>query len=106
LQALEQMPGRHLVIVQYGSHHNTLDEFVFNAADIDAAKVVWARDMGASANRELLGYFQTRKVWVVDADSDRPELTPYSAGSSGDANRGILGDTKRQASTGPDYSRY
>ena len=77
LRALEEMPGRHLVIVRYGQDHDSKYEWVYNAADIDAAKVVWARDMGFAGNQELLGYFADRRIWVVDADSNRPELLPY-----------------------------
>ena len=55
-----------------------MQEWIFNAADIDAAKVVWARDMGTAANRELLDYFRGRTVWDVQADDDPPKLLPYT----------------------------
>jgi hypothetical protein len=42
---LEQIPGRELAIVRYSPEHNSLDEWVYNAADIDNSKVVWAREM-------------------------------------------------------------
>ena len=54
MRQLEATPGRHLVIVSYGPHHDVDWEWVYNAADIDGAKVVWARDMGARDNQELL----------------------------------------------------
>jgi hypothetical protein len=71
---LEQMPGRQLVIVDYAAHHDVDWEWVWNAADIDASKVVWARDMGMAANLELLNYFKDRQVWQLDGDDPRPEL--------------------------------
>ncbi|MGC2183991.1 MAG: hypothetical protein WA637_11970 [Terriglobales bacterium] len=71
---LDATPGRHLVIVSYGPHHDVDWEWVYNRADIDSAKVVWARDMGASANQELLRYFHDRQVWRVNGDQSPPRL--------------------------------
>ena len=78
LRQLQQMPESQLVIVRYGPGHDFNREWVYNEADIDGAKVVWARDMGRSGNQELLNYFRNRKVWVVEGDSPAPELRPYS----------------------------
>jgi hypothetical protein len=66
LTQLESDGRRHLVIVRYGTGHSPFDEWVFNRADIDAAAVVWARDMGAEANKELLAYFSGRQVWLLE----------------------------------------
>ena len=47
LEEVERRPGRHLIIVRYGPHHPVdFHEWVYNEADIDRAKVIWARDMG------------------------------------------------------------
>jgi len=51
-------------------------EWVFNGADIDSQKIVWARDMGSERNRELLDYYRGRKFWEVKADGDA-EVKPY-----------------------------
>jgi hypothetical protein len=77
LYRLEQLPGPQLVIVQYGTHHDIHNEWVWNKADIDHAKVVWARDMGDDKNRDLLQYFQDRKVLCVEGDNPTPQLLPY-----------------------------
>jgi hypothetical protein len=75
---MENVPGNHLAIVRYAPNHNfILDEWVFNNADIDGSRVVWARDMGAQ-NAELVDYFRTRKVWLVEPDYNPPRLTPYA----------------------------
>jgi hypothetical protein len=77
LAQLEHTPGDHLVIVRYSPDHDyILDEWVFNRADIDGSKVVWARDMGAQ-NGELLKYFKNRRVWLAEPDYNPLRLTPY-----------------------------
>jgi len=78
LRQLQQLPDSQLVIVRYGPHHDFDREWVYNEADIDGAKVVWARDMGRSDNQELLDYFRDRRVWAVEGDSPAPQLRPYS----------------------------
>jgi hypothetical protein len=64
---LEATAGQHLVIVRYGKDHSFAREWVYNRADIDSAKIVWARDMG-SENEELKAYFANRKVWEIEAN--------------------------------------
>src|SRR5262249_25054985 len=69
LKDLEQTPGEHLVIVRYRPDHDfILDEWVYNNADIDGSKVIWARDMGAKENLELLQYFRSRRAWLIEPD--------------------------------------
>ena len=77
VQELKHMPGQHLVIVDYGPHHDVDHEWVYNSADIDDAKIVWARDMDAE-NAELLQYFSSRHVWVLNGDDPNPQLRAYS----------------------------
>ena len=78
LSELRQFPGGQLAIVRYGPHHDILfHEWVYNEADVDRAKVVWARDMGPARNQELIDYFKDRQVWLVDADDHPPRLSPY-----------------------------
>lgn len=79
LARLQARPGQHLVVVRYGSGHNPGPEWVYNGADIDAAKVIWARDMGRAKNDELLKYFHERTVWLLEPDRDPPHLVPYPA---------------------------
>ena len=74
---LEAMPGDQLVIVRYNQYHNSDNEWVYNRADIDSAKIVWARDMGDSGNAELIRFFPQRRVWLAEPDLAPPRLTPY-----------------------------
>jgi hypothetical protein len=76
LRTLENLPGQHLVVVRYSPTHNFHQEWVYNAADIDAAKVVWAWDMDEQ-NQELLRYFNARRVWLVEPDQSPPKISPY-----------------------------
>ena len=59
---------------------NRTVELVYNAADIDNANIVWARDMG-DKNPELIRYFRDRQVWLVNGSSSPPQLMPYPADS-------------------------
>ncbi|MGA2671591.1 MAG: hypothetical protein ABSE99_00070 [Terracidiphilus sp.] len=74
---LEQLPGPQLVLVRYSSDHYPLDEWVYNAADIDGSKVVWAREMDDADNLDLIRYYRGRKVWLVQPDARPVKLSPY-----------------------------
>jgi hypothetical protein len=71
-------PGKHLIIVRYEPDHNIHDEWVYNSADIDTAKVLWARELDEPQNAKLLAYFKDRTVWLLEPDNDNTELVPYS----------------------------
>jgi hypothetical protein len=74
LANLENSPDRHLVFVRYEPRHNTHQEWVYNRADIDHAKVVWARAMDSVSDHELMDYFADRKVWLLEPDLQRMTL--------------------------------
>jgi hypothetical protein len=71
--------GKQLVFVRYWPGHIFQDEWVYNAADIDRARVVWARDLGAEDNQKLRGYYKDRTAWLLEPDARPPRLTPYAA---------------------------
>jgi hypothetical protein len=75
---LNNLSGHHLVIVRYGDNPevNRARELVYNNADIDHARIVWARDMGAK-NLELIRYFHDRHVWLVNGSESPLRLMPY-----------------------------
>jgi hypothetical protein len=70
--------GRHLVFVRYRPGHAFRDEWVYNSAEIDSARIVWARDLSDAENRELVGRYPDRTVWRLDPDARPPDLQPYS----------------------------
>jgi len=79
LSQMEGKEGKHLIIVSYGSRHSYLHEWVYNEADIDGAKVVWAREMNMDQNCELIEYFKERHIWALEVDEDdsAPIFKPY-----------------------------
>lgn len=74
---LGQLSGKQLVIVRYSSEHYPLDEWVYNSSDIDGSKVIWAREMDAANNLELIHYYKDRHVWLVQPDLHPTEISPY-----------------------------
>ena len=76
-QQLQSLPGNQLAIVRYAPKHNPQDEWVYNAADINASKVIWAREMDAANNRELFEFYKDRKVWLVQPDLQPVGISPY-----------------------------
>jgi hypothetical protein len=75
---LSQTPGKHLILVRYEEDHNVHDEWVYNGAEIDTAKVLWARELDAEQNAKLFAYFKDRNIWLVEPDKDNTELVPYA----------------------------
>ncbi len=74
---LRDAGGQHLVFVRYGAMRDIATEWVYNAAGIDAAPIVWARDMGPQRNRELIAYYPSRRVWMASPQQS-PPLAPYA----------------------------
>jgi hypothetical protein len=74
---LEQIPGGQLAIVRYSLNHDSMNEWVYNAAQIDDSKVIWARDMDAGHNLELIHHYPERNVWLVQPDEQPATVSPY-----------------------------
>jgi hypothetical protein len=77
LRFLEQLPEKQLVIVRYSQSHDPMDEWIYNTPDIDSSKVIWAREMDAKSNAELIDYYKDRRVWLVQPDVGPVAATPY-----------------------------
>lgn len=79
---LAALPGEHLVLVRYSKDHNSGEEYVYNDADIDHAKTVWAREIPGKDLSPLLNYFKNRDVWLYEPDADDQSVTPYEIKSA------------------------
>jgi len=79
---LAGLPGKHLVIVRYLPNHAVLQEWVYNRADIDDTKIVWAREIPGMDLNPLLTYFHDRRVWLAEPDLPVPRLNPYSSSAT------------------------
>lgn len=62
---------RHLVFVNYLPGHDMQHEWVFNAADIDASRIVWALDLGGLKDKQLMLHYPDRAVWRVDVGNEK-----------------------------------
>ncbi len=72
---LAAVPGRLLIFVHYEPQHVFQQEWVWNRADIDASRVVFARDLGAEENAKLIRYYPNRRVLWFEPDQEPPRIT-------------------------------
>jgi hypothetical protein len=68
---LQREPGGHLIVCRYSKDHAPYQEYVYNRADIDAAKIVWARELSPQENQRLFNYFRDRTIWLFQPDQGR-----------------------------------
>jgi hypothetical protein len=71
---LQRGDERHLIVVRYAPGHSCHEEFVYNDADIENARVVWARELGAEADERLLRHFNDRTVWLLVVNQSDQQL--------------------------------
>lgn len=76
-QQLAHLPSKLLVFVRYWPQHIFQEEWVFNSADIDGSRIVWARDLGAAENEKLRRSYPDRAAWLLEPDARPPKLSPY-----------------------------
>jgi hypothetical protein len=77
---LEKIPGKHLVFVKYEPGHCFCEEWVFNGADLQEQRIVYARPVSPESDQGLAEYLSEHSVWVMEPDA-RPyrlaRLSPY-----------------------------
>jgi len=69
-ERLERLPGRQIVFVRYTLRHNPSLEWVYNGADFDSAKILWARDTNSTSDAKLIDEFHGAQAWLVEPDKD------------------------------------
>ena len=74
---IQELPGKQLVIVRYKASHEQFVEWVYNDANIDASKVVWAHAMSPFEDQQLIDYFHGRQVLLWEPDQSPPRMSPY-----------------------------
>lgn len=80
-------PGKQLCLVLYGPQHEAWQEWVFNGADPENERLVWARSLGSASDRAVIAAYPGRQVWLVNPDSGNKLLTPYASESVRSGNR-------------------
>jgi hypothetical protein len=73
---LKNSPGRHVIFVRYTGTQTPHEEWIYNSADIDAAPVIWAQDMGSEDVR-LTRYYPDRSFWLFEPDINPTRLESY-----------------------------
>jgi hypothetical protein len=59
----QKPPGQHVIFVSYVGLPSPHEEWIYNPANIDAAPVVWALDLGERENEKLRRYYAGRGFW-------------------------------------------
>jgi hypothetical protein len=75
---LASVPGQLLVFVRYSPHHIYQNEWVWNEADIDASRIVYARDLGPAEDAALIRYYPNRKVLLLEPDASVAQLSSFA----------------------------
>ena len=81
---LESQPGKQLVLIRYDARtHVNDDAWTFNDAELQTAKVVWARESDdPDENQQLIRYFHGRTVWLAEPDARPKRIVPYPGPSN------------------------
>ena len=77
ISQLEAQPGKHLILVRFSEENTAIPQWVYNLADLDEQRVLWAREMNSERNRRLLQYYADRTAWLLEANQEPRQLRPY-----------------------------
>ncbi|MGI4831614.1 MAG: hypothetical protein ACRYFU_26040 [Janthinobacterium lividum] len=71
-------PGKQLCLVRYTATHDGWQEWIFNGADPENARLVWARSLNPKTDQQVIAAYPGRQVWLVTPDVANSLLQPYS----------------------------
>ena len=71
-------PGKQLCLVRYIRYHDGWQEWVFNGADLNDERLIWARSLSSQTDREVIQDFPGRTVWLAKPDVATQLVQPYS----------------------------
>lgn len=75
---VDKLPDRYIAIVSYAPNFDFHDEIVFNKADIENAKMIWAHDLGEEKNKSLLDYYTNRKILHIKISDGGIDIEPVN----------------------------
>jgi hypothetical protein len=74
--AANNLPDKYLAIVEYPPKFDNSDELVYNKADMNNSKLIWAYDLGEEKNKTLLNYYSDRKILKIKVSDGFVEINP------------------------------
>jgi hypothetical protein len=75
-ELLKKQSGQHVIFVSYAGLPSPHEEWIYNPANIDAAPVIWALDLGQTENERLRRYYAGRSFWRFKP-AESMSLRPY-----------------------------
>lgn len=69
-EQLTKIPGDHLVLVNYGPKHEIYQELVYNGADIDHQRIIWARSLAPDSDEKLIEHYALRRIWKLTENGE------------------------------------
>ena len=78
LAYLEKQPGSHLVFVTYDDEVSPHEEWVWNRAELESSRVIFAHHLGDMKNSELVAVYPERSLWLLIVSNSDAGLRPYS----------------------------
>ena len=103
--AVESLPGqpKWLVLVRYGSGHNSHEEWVYNSIDLARTPVLWAREMDPQSDQRLRAAFPDRQCRILFLDGGPGELLPCPAAIAPSAPSQARADNLNGAGIAPSH---